>query len=78
MKRFTLCLLALALFAGALYGDPIHEATGRGNLGRLKFLISKGAKVNVRDKDGRTPIRKAAFRGFIEITVLLGEHGGRL
>ena len=76
MKKITICLLFFALFAEALFAAPIHEAVKEGNIDRLKFLISKGAKVNARDIDGRTPLGMAAYNGHTETAKLLKKHGG--
>ena len=42
-----------------------------GNLERVKFLISKGAKVKARDKYGYTPLHWAAGGGQTETAKIL-------
>ena len=78
MRKFILCLLAFALFAGALFADAIHDAAKEGNLERVKFLISKGAKVNARDKKGFTPLHWAVGKGHTEIAELLISKGAKV
>jgi hypothetical protein len=39
------------------------------------LLIERGADVNAKDKDGRTPLHSAAFYGHVEVVRLLLEHG---
>lgn len=48
--------------AKASYGDyPLHSAARRGNLSIVKYLIKKGAKVNLKDGHNRTPLHHAAM-----------------
>ena len=61
------------------YGDntvtPLMKAAGRGRRDIVKYLLSKGAKVNARNADGDTPLMEAVKRGFDDIVVLLVDAG---
>ena len=51
---------------------PLHEASSRGSLEAARLLLSYGAKVDVKDKKGNTPLQLAKSD---EMTKLLLEHG---
>jgi ankyrin repeat protein len=57
------------------HSTPLHQASSCGSLEVARLLLSYGAKVNVRDKEGRTPFLVAASIGHHQITKLLLEHG---
>ena len=40
----------------------------------IELLMSKGAKHDVRDKEGRTPLHNAAFNGHKEAVACLLNH----
>ena len=44
----------------------LHMVTKRRDVPWMNFLIANGASVNVRDKDGNTPLHHAAQLGFID------------
>ncbi len=44
----------------------LHMVTKRRDVPWMNFLIANGASVNVRDKDGNTPLHHAAQFGFID------------
>ncbi|KAM6327002.1 CARD- and ANK-domain containing inflammasome adapter protein-like [Podargus strigoides] len=44
-------------------GTLLHVAATNGHLRIMEYLISKGAKTDVRDKKGRTPLHRAAEKG---------------
>jgi ankyrin repeat protein len=54
------------------HSSPLHKASSRGWLEVARLLLSHGAKVDAKDRGGRTPFQLAAS---IEITKLLLEHG---
>uniref|UniRef100_A0A672TZV3 Uncharacterized protein n=1 Tax=Strigops habroptila TaxID=2489341 RepID=A0A672TZV3_STRHB len=41
----------------------LHVAAANGHVTIMEYLISKGAKVDVKDKNGRTPLHRAAEKG---------------
>lgn len=44
----------------------LHMVTKRRDVPWMNFLIANGASVNVRDKDGNTPLHAAAQLGYID------------
>jgi len=54
------------------------DASEKGEVKTVKFLLEKGAKVNAEDKSGKTALDYAAFYGRPEVVALLKAHGGRL
>jgi ankyrin repeat protein len=61
------------------YGEnkvtPLMKAAGRGRRDIVRYLVSKGAKVNARNADGDTALMEAVKRGFDDIVSLLFEAG---
>ena len=57
------------------HSAPLHEASSRGLFEIARLLLSYGAKVDAKDREGRTPFQVAASKGHHEITKLLFEHG---
>ncbi|MEM3942646.1 MAG: ankyrin repeat domain-containing protein [Thermofilaceae archaeon] len=55
--------------------SELHKAAYEGDLQRVKKLIEKGADVNARDNEGRTPLYYAAVNGRLEVARLLLEKG---
>ena len=51
------------------------DAATKGDLKLVKELLGKGAYVNVRDPDGRTPLTEAIWSNNVELVKLLLEHG---
>uniref|UniRef100_A0A663FKD5 Uncharacterized protein n=1 Tax=Aquila chrysaetos chrysaetos TaxID=223781 RepID=A0A663FKD5_AQUCH len=53
----------------------LHVAAANGHLTIMEYLISKGAKIDVKDKKGRTPLHGAAEKGHAESAEVLIEKG---
>jgi len=61
------CLLRLLIVAGLnvdLCNDVdhqslLHQAAEKGHIAAVKLLLAEGASVNIKDKDGRTPLTLA-------------------
>ena len=47
----------------------------KGHVGLIRLLLSAGAKVNVKDKTGSTPLHRAASAGKPEAVRALLEEG---
>ena len=58
-----------------LYESPLCPVCFRGLLEVARLLLGYGAKVDAKDRDGRTPYQVAASKGHHEIMKLLLEHG---
>jgi len=50
---------------------PVATASFEGNLAIVKFLIEKGADINLRANDGRSPLLLAVYSGHKDIVKLL-------
>ena len=58
------------------WGESIlHIAVQKKNLEMIKFLVDSGARINVRDDDGRLPIHRAVFDKNDDILEFLKKHG---
>jgi len=53
---------------------PLHSATLHGRVQVVKYLLEKGAKVNVQNLAGMTPLHFAAREGFLEVATILLSH----
>ncbi|XP_055670927.1 CARD- and ANK-domain containing inflammasome adapter protein-like [Falco peregrinus] len=53
----------------------LHVAAANGHLTIMEYLISKGAKIDVKDKEGRTPLHRAAEKGHGDAVKVLLRHG---
>eukprot|EP01120_Amphizonella_sp_Union-15-10_P003673 TRINITY_DN1408_c0_g2_i1.p1 TRINITY_DN1408_c0_g2~~TRINITY_DN1408_c0_g2_i1.p1 ORF type:complete len:130 (-),score=32.53 TRINITY_DN1408_c0_g2_i1:26-415(-) len=54
---------------------PLHYAADMGQAAIIEYLISKGAKVNVTDAFGITPLLAAVYEGHTDAVKLLLKHG---
>ena len=52
----------------------LHQASLKGSLEVARLLVSYGAKVDDKDKEGKTPSQIASENGYHEIAKLLSEH----
>ncbi|XP_030061512.1 ankyrin-3-like [Microcaecilia unicolor] len=56
----------------------LHVAASNGQVSVLDYLISKGAKLEIKDKNGRTPLHRASERGHVEAVRVLLSAGAKL
>ncbi len=56
----------------------MHIAVDKNRMDIVKYLISKGADVNARDKDGRTPLYYLEMRPNEDLEDLLKKHGATI
>ncbi|XP_058463214.1 uncharacterized protein LOC131437711 [Malaya genurostris] len=54
---------------------PLHHAASNNQLGMIDFLADSGAMIDYMDKDGTTPLMRAASKGHIEAYHKLVEYG---
>lgn len=54
-----------------LYHLTFYSTASNGEIGILKYLISKGCKVDVPTKLGRSPLSKACWNGRIDVVDIL-------
>lgn len=54
---------------------PLHEASIRGDLDKVKILLKKGVGVNSKSKTGATALHWAAFKGHYDIAQYLIQNG---
>ncbi|CAF0721224.1 unnamed protein product [Didymodactylos carnosus] len=54
---------------------PLHLASGHGYLEIVKLLVNKGADINVKDKDGNTPLAWARKMEAREVEAFLSSSG---
>ncbi len=66
------------LAAEVLAYEGLHQAAWQGDLVKLKALIASGAKLDVRDTRGRTPLQVATHARQREAVKLLAEAGANL
>jgi ankyrin repeat protein len=50
---------------------PLHDAVWANNVAGARLLIERGARLDIRAKDGLTPLEKAEKEGKTEIAALL-------
>ena len=60
---------------GGDQGSALHRASGFGQVETVKFLIEKGANVNIGNEASQTPLCYAAGSGHAEIVKVLLENG---
>lgn len=56
----------------------LHIAAAHGHTEIIDYLISKGAKLDVKDKKGRTPLHRAAEKGHVNAVKVLLQAGANM
>mmetsp|Transcript_59238 Transcript_59238/g.118876 ORF Transcript_59238/g.118876 Transcript_59238/m.118876 type:complete len:182 (+) Transcript_59238:283-828(+) len=64
--------------AGASERRPIHRAAGANHVDIIKYLIQKGATIDILDKSQRTALHWAAISGHVQAGKALIEAGANL
>ena len=54
---------------------PLHTAAGLNKIEAVAALISHGADVNARDKNGETPLMLASYHGYAKVVEALLDAG---
>jgi ankyrin repeat protein len=54
---------------------PLHFAAAIGNVTVMNYLISKGAKIDARNREHKTPLHYAAINGSVEAATCLADAG---
>jgi len=84
MKRLAISILILMLFASLTIDktfaqtapqQSLHQATVSGNIERVKELLSKGVDINLKNRQGWTPLHAAVWNQKQDIAKLLIEKG---
>lgn len=58
-----------------LKSSPLFLAVEQGDVAATLRALNKGESVNIRDRDGNTPLIRASFLGKVDIVRTLLDHG---
>jgi ankyrin repeat protein len=75
---FILSLICLSTVYAEDLDTLLLTAAEKGDAVAIKNLIEKGAKIEARDKEGRTPIMLAAKGGFADAVITLVTNGAEV
>lgn len=75
LRRGLILLSLIAATALCGCGKKMHEAAKNGNVDAVRAQLRRGAKIERRDAEGKTPLHWAAQNGHIEVVKLLIEAG---
>jgi len=56
----------------------VLRAAAAGKTETVLYLLSQGGDVNVKDKNGNTPLHWATINGYTETVTVLLTHGARV
>ena len=73
-----LSAVAILLTAGGCASTGLRDAASRGEIDRVRSLLSIGADVNAAKADGVTPLYSASLHGHTAVVTLLLERGANL
>jgi ankyrin repeat protein len=84
VSGFIVCLFVshstlipvVAVFSFECVG--LHYATLSGHLQAVRFLLSNGADVEAKDREGCTPLLLATIYGHVFIASMLLDHGAQI
>ncbi|KAH9191896.1 hypothetical protein AeNC1_006127 [Aphanomyces euteiches] len=54
-----------------VHNTPLHLASSQGYLDIVKALLTRGADVNIKNKDGCSPLHEASLRGHLDVVIEL-------
>ena len=70
MKQLSIFLLFF-FFSELLFAIDIHKASEKGNIQSILKFINAGGDVNLKDKDGNTPLHEASRDGKTKVISML-------
>ncbi len=72
-----LAVVALVISCGQGLGSepPLHDAAYRGNVEKVRELVSSGIPVDSLNSEGATPLHWAAFKGHEDVARILLNSG---
>lgn len=77
MRRLIIFFILICIsFLEIAIAGPLHNAIEKGDINKVKELITKGADVNEKDLD--TPLELASYYGHADIVRLLVSNGANL
>eukprot|EP00126_Sphaerothecum_destruens_P009387 Sdes_comp20496_c0_seq1m14941 len=82
LKKLKLAVTVLRLNVNSTSGrslqTPLHKTAKYGHLKCAEYLIENGAKLEIVDSEGRTPLAIAALHGEMDIIALLCTKGANV
>jgi len=65
------------LFWDFIYNyTPLHFAACNGHLNVIEFLVKQNVDLNIKEKNGKTPLVLASEKGKWNVVEFLKNHGG--
>jgi len=75
MRTTGIPLFMLLLWTSSAFADPLHEAATKGELPKVKTLVTRGVNINGENSQGETALHLASKRGHKRIVEFLLAHG---